>query len=89
MGIDINTLKQEFAGRFIDYNDSRMTEVMKGYVLQSIFFHMTGDPFCGDKNCRLYNAHWQEEVIQSQLYPKNEFCEKHQKIIEQIKMVDG
>jgi len=100
MGIDINALKQEFAGRFIDYDDSRMTEVMKGYVLQAIFFHMTGDPFCEDKNCRLYNAHWQEEVIQSQLNAKNEpvqlcsefvlsgskyeFCEKHQKIIKQL-----
>ena len=84
MGIDINSLKQEFTGRFIDYNDSRITEVMKGYVLQSIFYHMTGDPFCENKNCRLYNAHWQEEVIQSQLNNKNEFCKKHKEIIKQL-----
>ncbi|MFN3550645.1 MAG: DUF6775 family putative metallopeptidase, partial [Endomicrobiia bacterium] len=84
LGFDIYTLKEEFKNRFIDYNDPRMTEVMKGYVLQAIFFHMTGNPFCEDKNCRLYNAHWQQEVIQAQLNTKNEFCDKHKKIIEQI-----
>ena len=84
LGVDICTLKEEFKNRFIDYDDSHMTEVMKGYVLQAIFNHATGNPFCDDKNCRLYNAHWQEEVIQAQLNAKNEFCEKHQEIIKQL-----
>ncbi|MEW6557731.1 MAG: DUF6775 family putative metallopeptidase [Elusimicrobiota bacterium] len=82
--IDIYTLKEEFRGRFIDYDDLRMTEVMKGYVLQAIFYHITGNPFCKDKNCRLYNAHWQEEVIQAQLNKNSEYCKKHQKIIKQF-----
>ncbi|MFN3966455.1 MAG: DUF6775 family putative metallopeptidase [Endomicrobiia bacterium] len=85
LGVDIYSLKEEFKNRFIDYNDPRMTEVMKGYVLQAIFYHMTGNPFCEDKNCRLYNAHWQQEVIQAQLNTKNEFCQQHQKFINQIK----
>ncbi len=85
MGVDINILKQEFCGKFIDYDDPRMTEVMKGYVLQAVFYHMTGDPFCEDKNCRLYNSHWQQEVIQSQIYSKNEFCKKHKEIINRLK----
>lgn len=88
LGIDIDTLKQEFAGRFIDYDDPRMTEVMKGYALQAIFFHMTGNPFCEDKNCRLYNAHWQEEVILAQLTFSNKYqnkvCKKHKEIIDQL-----
>jgi len=88
MGIDITTLKEEFAGRFVDYDDSRMSEVMKGYLLQAIFYHITGNPFCGDKDCRLYNAHWQEEVIQAQLDSNNEFCQKHQEIIAQIRAGD-
>lgn len=83
-GADIYILKEEFKDRFIDYDDPRITEVMKGYVLQAIFYHITGDPFCKDKNCRLYNAHWQEEVINAQLNGNNEFCNKHKKIINQL-----
>ncbi len=71
-------LKEEFKGRFIDYEDPRVTEVMKGYVLQAVFFHMTGDPFCKNKNCRLYNAHWQEEVIHAQLEIPHGLCVNHQ-----------
>jgi hypothetical protein len=76
-------LDQKFRGRFIDYEDERLTEVMKGYVMQAVAYHLWGDPFCGDKNCRLYNAHWQEEVIQAQLESPYEFCPyHHQKLAE-------
>ncbi|MBI4721609.1 MAG: hypothetical protein HY769_01150 [Candidatus Stahlbacteria bacterium] len=67
MGADTITLEKEFKGKFIDYNDYRMTEIMKGYVMQALFFHITGNPFCEDRSCRLYNAHWQEEVIHAQI----------------------
>lgn len=84
IGVDLFTLKEEFKGRFIDYDDPQLTEVMKGYVAQAVFYHITGDPFCEDKDCRLYNAHWQEEVIKSQLRSKKELCLRHQKVIDQI-----
>ena len=87
MGADLYSLKKEFEDRFIDYGDERMTEVMKRYVLQAIFFHSTGEAFCNNINCRLYNAHWQEEVIQSQL--KGGLCPKHQKILEKMGGVGG
>jgi len=81
MGMNLLTLKEEFKGRFLDYDDSRLTEVLKGYCMQALFFHMTGDPFCKDKNCRLYNAHWQEEVIHAQLKSEYELCNFHEKIL--------
>ncbi len=74
-------LKERFKGEFIDYDDERLTEVVKGYCLQAIFFHLTGDPFCRDKNCRLYNAHWQEELIAAQLKGGYELCPFHQGIL--------
>lgn len=80
LGEDPMSLKEEFEGRFIDYDDLRMTEVMKGYVLQAVFFHLTGDPFCEDNSCRLYNAHWQEEVIQAQLSGQD-LCPRHRAIL--------
>jgi hypothetical protein len=85
MGIDPLILKEEFKGRFIDYEDPRITEIMKGYVMQAIFFHLFGNPFCSDKNCRLYNAHWQEEVINAQLKGDYEFCGEHEGILKKIK----
>jgi len=82
--VPFEVLKEKFRGRFIDYDDERLTEVMKGYVMQAIFFHLTLEPFCSDKRCRLYNAHWQEEVLEAQLKPP-EFCEMHERALEQLK----
>jgi len=84
LGVSLLTLKEEFKGRFIDYNDPRLTEVMKGYVMQALFFHLTGNPFCKDKNCRLYNAHWQEDLIQTQLTSKTDFCAQHQRLLTRL-----
>lgn len=81
IGTELFALKEEFKGEFIDYDDPRMTEVMKGYCMQALFFQMLGDPFCKDKNCRLYNAHWQEEVISAQLGDGYEFCNLHEEIL--------
>jgi len=76
MGVDPITLKEEFRGMFIDYDDPRLTEVMKGYAAQALFYHMTGEPFCQDNTCRLYNAHWQEDLIRAQL-TGDDFCSEH------------
>ena len=84
LGVSLLTLKEEFKGRFIDYNDPRLTEVMKGYVMQALFFHLTGNPFCKNKNCRLYNAHWQEDLIQAQLTSKTDFCVQHQRLLTRL-----
>ncbi len=75
--MDVAELKKRFNGRFIDYGDSRITGVMKGYLAQAIFYHITGDPFCDDTGCRLFNAHWQEEMIYAQIGSPYEFCERH------------
>jgi hypothetical protein len=83
--VPLEVLKEKFRGRFIDYDDKRLTEVMRGYVMQAIFFHLTLEPFCSDKRCRLYNAHWQEEVLEAQLKPP-EFCETHERMLEQLKL---
>ncbi len=76
-------LNKKFEGRFIDYNDERMTEIIKGYVMQAFFYHTMFEPFCTDRNCRLFNAHWQEEMIHAQL-EGNDFCERHEGFLEQI-----
>ena len=84
LGKDPLELKDRFRGSFIDYGDKRLTEVAKGYVMQAVFYSLTGEPFCNDKGCRLYNAHWQEDLIFAQLESKYEFCPRHTKFIEKL-----
>lgn len=79
---DLTELKVSFKERFLDYGDKRLTEVMKGYAMQAVFYSLTGEPFCEDKGCRLYNAHWQEELIFAQLGSEYEFCARHRKFLE-------
>ena len=81
LGKDLNELKERFRGRFIDYGDERLTEVAKGYAMQAIFYSLVGEPFCEDKGCRLYNAHWQEELIFAQLESGYEFCQRHMELL--------
>ncbi|NQT28551.1 MAG: hypothetical protein HQ570_03025 [Candidatus Omnitrophica bacterium] len=85
IGQDALSLSQEFKGDIIEYEDTRITELLKGYCLQAIFYHLSGDPFCSDKNCRLYNAHWQKDAILAQIEAEYEFCPKHTEIISQWK----
>ena len=84
LGKDVTELKDRFKGRFIDYEDKRLTEVVKGYAMQAVFYSLTSDPFCEDKGCRLYNAHWQEELIFAHLESEYEFCGQHEKILDDL-----
>lgn len=77
-------LKRKFKNRFIDYHDPRLTEVLKGYIAQAIFFIFTGNPFCKNKACCLFNAHWQEELIRAQL-KSGKFCKFHKAELKKIK----
>jgi hypothetical protein len=65
-------------------NDPRTTEVLKGYLAQAIFYHATGEPFCEERGCRLFNAHWQEDLLFSQLESESEFCEYHEKTVQTL-----
>jgi hypothetical protein len=84
LGIPLEVLKSEFSGMFIDHGDPRLSEVLKGYVIQALLFHMTGNPFCDDPDCRLFNAHWQEELIRAQLDGKYEFCRNHHQFMNRL-----
>lgn len=78
--IEETRLKKKIKGRFIDYRDKRLTEVLKGYIAQALFFYISGNPFCPKKSCRLYNAHWQEDLIYSQVRIGN-FCPPHKRFL--------
>ena len=81
---DIENIKQNYKGQFLEYHDLRIFEITKGYLMQSIIYYETGDAFCEDKSCRLFNAHWQEELFHSQL-ENRKFCAKHLEILKKLK----
>jgi hypothetical protein len=76
-------LKSRFRYRFVDYGDERTTEIIKGYVMQAFFYQTFYEPFCKDRNCRLYNAHWQEDMVHAQL-EGDEFCKRHEDMLKGI-----
>jgi hypothetical protein len=73
-------LEKEFHGRFIRYGDPQMTEVVKGYLLQAVFYLFHGEAFCADPLCRLYNAHSQEEMIRAQI-ESSRLCGRHESML--------
>jgi hypothetical protein len=77
-------LKEQFAGRFVDFDDPRLTAIAKGYVLQALFYQITGEPFCDDPDCVLFNAHWQEELLHAQV-ESGLLCGRHRKVAEALR----
>ncbi len=80
----IKEIREKYQGEFLEYHDLRLNEIIEGYLLQSIVYYKTGEIFCKDRNCRLFNAHWQKDLLHSQIENKT-ICQKHMKIINQIK----
>ncbi|MDE1763357.1 MAG: hypothetical protein KGH88_03820 [Thaumarchaeota archaeon] len=82
-GLNLDALRNEFSGRFLEYGDDRIGIVVRGYALQAIFYHLTGNPFCESKECMLYNAHWQKDLLHSQI-SSGKLCRQHQMIRDNI-----
>ena len=80
-GLDIQDVKKNYAGKFLDYHDKRLSKIAEGYLLQAVFYYMTGDVFCGSLDCRLNNAHWQKDLLHSQL-KIGKLCNKHQALLD-------
>ncbi|HDZ59997.1 MAG TPA: hypothetical protein ENH44_04335, partial [Actinobacteria bacterium] len=51
-------LARSFDDDCLEHDDERMTEVAKGYAMQPVAYRLTGEVFCEDPDCRLFNAHW-------------------------------
>ncbi|NQT82340.1 hypothetical protein HQ563_04915 [bacterium] len=82
MGLDRANLEEALKERYLVYGDARLREAIKGYLLQALFYHVTGNPFCENKECRLFNAHWQEDLIHAQIKTGADLCERHRHMLE-------
>ena len=79
----VNTDKIKARYDYIDYNDPRIQHAVELYALQAIIYYKTGESFCTNVQCLLYNAHWQKELI-TQIENKK-FCDRHKKILEEYR----
>jgi len=80
----IEDIKKKYKGQFLEYNDSRISQIVEGYILQTIFYYETGEVFCDNNQCRLFNSHWQKDLLMSQIENKK-ICKKHKDILIKIK----
>lgn len=82
-GINTSMLNEKYKGEFLEYHDKRTSKIIEGYLLQSVFYHLTAEPFCKYSECRLFNSHWQKELLETQI-EKNQLCKLHKKILEEL-----
>jgi hypothetical protein len=82
-GQDAESAKKAVAGWFLDYGDERIADAATNFVFQALFYFLTdGEPFCDDGSCRLFNAHWQEDLIGTLKNPQ--LCELHTQIADKF-----
>ncbi|MHB8792356.1 MAG: DUF6775 family putative metallopeptidase [Thermoleophilia bacterium] len=77
-------LADSFADDCVGMDDLRLTEVVKGYVMQAIVYRIEGEAFCREPGCRLFNAHWQRELLEAQIGDADEFCRRHEEFFSQL-----
>lgn len=82
-GLNVDVIEDQFRGRYLEYHDPKISEIIKGYALQALFYYFTGEAFCESKECRLFNAHWQADLLHSQI-KVGKLCDKHQQILDAI-----
>ena len=82
-GLNVDSLMKKYRGNYLEYHDKRISTVVEGYVLQAIFYYLTGDAFCENVDCRLFNPHWQKDLLRSQI-EIGKLCDRHQKILDEL-----
>lgn len=83
LGVPLQKELEEYALTGLD--DDRLPRVLAGILLQAWFFYETGDPFCTDPDCSLFNAHWQKELLRAQRDSPYVLCEAHSKFLKRKK----
>lgn len=84
LSINSKEIENEFADSYVRYDDPRLVHVATGYAIQAIFFLTNGNPFCSNYPCILFDSHWQEDLIYTQVI-KPVLCKDHLEILAKAK----
>lgn len=80
LGVSAERAAADHGDQCLKSEDPRTTKVAKGYGMQALFYALTGDAFCDDPGCRLFNAHWQAEMLNAQL-EGDDYCAQHRDVL--------
>mgnify|MGYP000349932022 CR=1 FL=1 len=78
-GLGTGELDNMYKGKFVEYDDPKISSIIPSYALQAIFYELTGNAFCDNPQCCLSNSHWQEEVLKVQY--EGELCDSCKDLI--------
>jgi hypothetical protein len=81
LGVPVDGPGASASDDYLEHDDPRDAEVAKGYAMQAVFYALAGDPYCDDPHCRLFNGHWQREILEAQL-GGTDYCARHKEMIE-------
>lgn len=73
--------------RDIRHGGASLQEIIKGYALQILFYHITGDPFCEDRKCMLFSDQHHQDLMCAQLRPDARLCDLHSEMLEKARYV--
>jgi hypothetical protein len=73
----LEVVEDRFAPSLLAEADPRLNEVVKGLLLQAVFYRLFGEAFCPDPGCRLYNATTHEALLAAQTAPHAGLCPRH------------
>lgn len=82
-GLNLDSVKKKYRGTYLEYHDERLSTIVEGYIMQAIFYYLTGEAFCDLRECRLYNPHWQKDLLYSQI-EVGKLCDRHKKILKNL-----
>jgi hypothetical protein len=67
-----------FADQTLGYGDPRVNEVCKGYLMQALFYRLTGETGCEDPACRLHLHTTHRAALRTQVLGRPGLCERHE-----------
>jgi hypothetical protein len=76
LGIE-EDVDQVFADRTLGYGDPRLNEVCKGYLMQAVYYRLTGDTGCDDPACRLHVSSTHAAALRTQVLGRPGLCARH------------
>jgi hypothetical protein len=78
-------LAHRLSDRMLLPDDSRLTEAALGCALQAVAYHVSGEAFCPEPTCRLFNARRQEELIRCQCSAEARLCPRHETLFDALR----
>jgi len=76
MGIE-EEVEDTFADQTLGYGDPRLNEFCKGYLMQAVFYRLTGETGCENPDCRLYLDRTQQAMMRTQVLGRPGLCARH------------